>query len=65
MGRAREGRVEGSMALKSGMKRVTPASEDGMEGGSQGSSSSLEGKAWRAGRRRERAGEWGRADLQG
>ena len=36
MGRAREGRVEGSMALKSGMKRVRPGSEDGMEGGSQG-----------------------------
>lgn len=59
MGRAREGRVEGSMALKSGMKRVRPGSEDGMEGGSQGSSSSLDGKAWRAGRGRERTGEGG------
>ena len=32
MGRAKEGRIEGSMALKSGMKRVRLGSEDGMEG---------------------------------
>lgn len=36
MGRAREGRVEGSMALKSGMKRMRLGSEEGMEGGVPG-----------------------------
>ena len=36
MGRAKEGRIEGSMALKSGMKRVRLGSEDGMEGGVPG-----------------------------
>ena len=43
----------------------TPLHTLTMEGGSQGSSSSLDGKAWRAGRGRERTGERGRANLQG